>query len=260
MFLYFIGIFFYLSKLLVFVITPLVWIITLLFFAFYSKNEIRKRKCLKWALGLTLFFSNSFIFDEFVRAWEIPATKYSDLKTYNAGIVLGGMSVNDEKLDRVQFYRGVDRLIQAIDLYKRGIIKKIIFTGGSGRLLHPEMKEGELVKPYILKMGVAAEDLYIENESQNTRENAEFTKKLIEKEKIEGDFLIITSAFHMRRGLGCFKKVGIKADPYSTDRYAGPRKFEFDSIFIPNISPLNDWTGFIHEMIGYITYKLMGYA
>ncbi len=254
------GIFFIFSKLLVFIITPLVWIIALLLYSFFSKNEIRKRKCLKWAITLTLLFTNSFIFDECARIWEIPATKFADLKTYDYGIVLGGMSVNDETMDRVQFYRGVDRLIQAIDLYKKGYIKKIIFTGGSGRLLHPEMKEGELIKPYILKMGVATEDLYIENESNNTRENATLTKKLIDKEKLTGSFLIITSAFHMRRGLRCFKKAGITADPYSTDRYAGPRKFEFDSLFIPNISSLNDWTGLIHEMFGYFTYRMMGYC
>ncbi len=252
--------FFLLSKLLVFIITPLVWILSLLFVSFYSKNEIRKRKCLKWSLILALFFTNSFIFDEVARAWEVPATKFSDLKTYDYGIVLGGMSVNDEEMNRVQFYRGVDRLIQAIDLYKRGYIKKIIFTGGSGRLLHPEMKEGELLKPYILKMGVATEDLLIENESNNTRENAVFTKKLIDNDSLKGKFLLITSAFHMRRSLRCFKKVGITADPYSTDRFAGPRKFEFDHLFIPNISSMNDWTGLIHEMIGYFTYRIMGYG
>ena len=252
--------FFILSKILVFIITPLVWIIMLLFISFFSKKEIRKRTSLKWALGLTLLFTNPFIFDECARIWEIPATKFADLKTYDYGIVLGGMSVNDESLDRVQFYRGVDRLIQAIDLYKRGYIKKIIFTGGSGRLLHPEMKEGELVKPYMIKMGVAPQDIYIENESQNTRENAVFTKALIDKENLNGSYLMITSAFHMRRGLRCFKKVGISADPYSTDRYAGARKFEFDNLFIPNISSINDWTGFIHEMFGYVTYRMMGYA
>jgi hypothetical protein len=49
-------------------------------------------------------------------------------------------------------------------------------------------------------------------------------------------------------------------DPYSTDRYAGPRKFEFDHLFIPNISALNDWNNLIHEMIGFITYKISGYV
>ena len=251
--------FFILSKILSFVITPIIWIITLLLFAVFSKEEKRKRKTLVWALGLTMFFSNSFIFTECARMWEVPATPYENLKTYDYGIVLGGTSVNDEELNRVQFFRGVDRLIQAIDIYKRGHIKKIIFTSGSGRILKPEMKEAALVKPYLLKMGVAEEDLIIENESQNTRENAVFTKKMIDSLQLKGNYLMITSAFHMRRGQACFKKVGIDSDSYSTDRYAGPRKFEFDHVFIPNVSAIHDWNNLIHEWMGYVTYKLMGY-
>ncbi len=252
--------FFILSKIFVFLITPLVWIIALLLIAIFSKNEKRKKRSLRWGVGILLFFSNTFIFDEFIRAWEIPAAKYQDLKSYNAGIVLGGMVKYDQSLDRLQFYRGADRLFQAIELYKRGYIKKIIFTGGSGSILHPEDKEGAYVKRYLLTLGIPEEDFYIENESQNTRENALFTKQLIDKEKISGPFLLITSAFHMRRSLGCFHKAGMVVDPYSTDRYAGPRKFEFDHVFIPNISALNDWHNLIHEVIGFITYKISGYA
>ncbi len=251
--------FFVLSKLFVFIITPLVWIIFLLFFSILSKYPDRKRRCLRWALALTLCFSNTFLFDECSRLWEIPASRFETLKTYEAGIVLGGMSVYDEDLDRAQFYRGVDRLIQTVELYKRGVIKKIIFTGGSGRLLHPEMKEGNYVNRYLLYMGVPQKDFLIESESQNTRENASFTKVLLDEKNIKGDFLLITSAFHMRRSIGCFKKTGIAAEPYSTDRYAGPRKYEFDHLFIPNASVISDWDILIHEIIGFITYKFAGY-
>ncbi|HEY0029782.1 MAG TPA: YdcF family protein [Bacteroidia bacterium] len=252
--------FFLLSKLLTFIIAPIVWIIALFVVFIYSKNEKRKRKCFIWAFAFLLFFTNGFIFDEFARAWEIPAKRYEELKTYEAGIVLGGMSVYDEDLDRPQFYRGVDRLLQAVELYKRGYIKKIIFTGGSGRVLHPEMKEGDYLKRYMLFMGVPEKDFIIESESQNTRENAVFTKKLLEEKQIKGDLLLITSAFHMRRGLNCFKVLGVEATPYSTDRFAGPRKFEFDFLFIPNVSAMDDWTVLIHEWVGFITYKLIGYG
>ena len=193
-------------------------------------------------------------------SWEVPAKPYSELKVYEAGIVLGGMSVNDPQLGRMQFFRGVDRLIQTVDLYKRGIIKRIIFTGGSGRILHPEMKEGMLIKPYLLEMGVPDSVLIIENESNNTHENALFTKKILEDQKITGPFLLITSAFHMRRSMACFNTVGIKAESYSTDRYSGPIKFEFDHIIIPDVSTLYDWNTLFHEWMGYLTYKITGYA
>jgi uncharacterized SAM-binding protein YcdF (DUF218 family) len=251
--------FFALSKLLQFIITPIVWIIILFFFGLFSKIQSRKKKCLRWALIFTLFFTNIFLFCEFARLWEIPATRYENLKTYDVGIVLGGMSVYDEDMERPQFFRGVDRLIQAIELYKRGIIKKIIFTGGSGRLLHPEMKEGNYIKRYLLYLGVPQKDFLIESESKNTHESALLTKELIDKENIKGNFLMITSSFHMRRGLGCFNKAGINAKPYSTDRYAGPRVFLFESLFVPNSSALDDWTLLIHEMVGFVTYKIAGY-
>jgi uncharacterized SAM-binding protein YcdF (DUF218 family) len=252
--------FFILSKILVFIITPIVWIIVLLFFSLFSKIETRRKKCLKWSLGLVLFFSNGFIFNEAMRMWEIPATRFEDLKRYDAGIVLGGISVYDEDLDRAQFTRNNDRLMQAIELYKRGFIQKIIFTGGSGRISHPEMKEGNYINRYLLYMGVPQKDFLIESESQNTRENATMTKVLLDKKNMKGDFLLITSAFHMRRSLGCFNKAGITVTHYSTDRYSGPRKYEFDHVFIPDVSIINDWTNLIHEIVGFITYKMLGYA
>lgn len=251
--------FFILSKLLVFLISPLVWIVVLLAVALFTKFPDRKRKCLRWGLILLLIFSNPFVFDECSRLWEVPATPHENLKTYDAGIVLGGMSVYDQSLDRAQFFRGVDRLIQAVELYKKGIIKKIVFTGGSGSLLHPEMKEGNYINRYLLYMGVPQSDFLIESESQNTHENAVFTKELLTTNNIKGNFLLITSSIHMRRSIGCFENAGIITQPYSTDRYAGPRKFEFDHLFIPEPSVLYDWTKLTHEMVGYITYRIAGY-
>ena len=245
---------------LVFIINTLICIVTLFFVSIYSKNEKRRKRCFLWAFGFLLFFSNSFIFDEFSRAWEVPATKYEDLQLYDVGVVLGGMSVYDDGYQRPQFYRGVDRMLQAVELYKLGIIKKIIFTGGSGRILHPEMKEGAYIKRYIWFMGIPEKDFIVESESQNTRENALFTKKIIDEQKIKGRFLLITSAFHMRRSLNCFDAVGMDVAAYSTDIYAGPRKFEFDHLFIPNTSSINDWNTLIHEIVGYITYKVIGYG
>lgn len=252
--------FFALSKLLAFIVTPAIWVIALIAVAVFSKNEKRRKKCLLWGFGLLLFFTNGFVFTECMRVWEIPATETKDLKKYEAGIVLGGMSTYDEQLDRVQFFRGVDRLLQAVELYRKGTIRKIVFTGGSGLLLHPEMKEGVYLKRYLFYFNIPEEDFIIESESKNTRENAMLTKSLLEKEHISGNFLLITSGFHMRRSVGCFNKAGIPTEPYSTDRYSFERRFEFDHLFVPNISALDGWNTLIHEVVGYVTYRIMGYA
>jgi uncharacterized SAM-binding protein YcdF (DUF218 family) len=252
--------FFIFSKILAFLITPLIWILILVAWSVLTKNEKRKKIMKRAAIIMALLFTNSFIFDEAARLWEVPAMPYKNVKKYECGVVLGGMSVFDPALQRAQFYRGVDRLLQAVELYRMGLIKKIVFTGGSGRILQPEMKEGNYVNRYLIYMGIPKEDFIIESESQNTRENAAFTKKLLEEKNMKTEVLLITSGFHMRRSLGCFRKAGFIAEPYSTDRLSGPRKFEFDHLFIPNLAAMDGWNTLIHEIVGYLTYKIFGYC
>lgn len=252
--------FFIFSKILAFVITPIVWIITLLLFSLFSKNEKKKKKALIVSVALLLFFSNNFIFDEIIRAWEVDAVSIESLdSTYEVGVVLGGLIKYDPQLDRLQFERGNDRLMQAIELYKKGIIKKILFTGGSGSILIPEAKEALFAQRFLLAIDIPQEDIIIETESRNTRENALFTKKILHKKYPGTKILLFTSAFHMRRATGCFSKVGITSTPYSTDRLAGPRKFTFDHLFIPGTDAFTGWNTLIHEVTGYVVYKISGY-
>ena len=252
--------FFIFSKLLAFIISPLIWVLLLLLWSLFSKNAQRKRKLLIASIAISYIFSNSFLFDTVMRQWETKAKHYSELKKYDVGIVLGGMLWYDGQYDRVQFNRSIDRLMQSIELYKRGYIKKILITSGSGSILHPDLREAIYAKRFLLTLEIPEEDILIESESNNTHENALFTKRLLDKEMPKASCLLITSAFHMRRSLGCFAKVGMKVDDYSTDRYSGPRKWEFDYLFIPNTFALQNWQMLIHEMIGYIVYKISGYV
>ena len=254
------DIFFLLYKLLQFIIDPFTWIVFLLILVFLNSDYAKKKRFFISAVVLLFVFSNSFLFDECMRKWEVPATPNDSLKTYDIGIVLGGILSYDETLDRVQFLRGSDRLLQAIDLYKKGNIKKIVFTGGSGSVLHPDEKEGPLVERFLITLGIPKSDFLIEGESNNTRQNALYTKELLEKEGFDGSVLLITAAFHMRRSLGCFNKVGIVGEPYSVDRYSGKRKFEIEHLLLPKASTLDSFRNLIHEIVGYWVYKIVGYA
>jgi uncharacterized SAM-binding protein YcdF (DUF218 family) len=240
------------------------WIIVSFVIAIVSRDQFQRKKYLLIAFSLLIFFSNSFLFSFLVHAWEIPPTNYTGDEVYDAAIVLGGVTHYDAEHNRMQFLRGADRLFQAIDLYKMKKANKILFTGGSGELLHPEYKEGALIKEYVMKLGIPSSDFIIENESRNTHENAMFTKQLLIKEKITGKLLLITSAFHMRRSLACFNKVGVFPTPYSTDVYGKPikraKEQDWSSLIIPSIEPMVDWTNFIHELVGYCIYKIVGYA
>ena len=231
-------------------------------YSFITKNLNRRKRSIIIAFILFIGFSNTFLLDNMMRLWEVPTVKESNLKgTYDIGIVLGGMLSYDSQLDRLQFSRGVDRLTQAVQLYKDGIIKKIFITSGSGSISYPEIKEAPLLKRYLKTINIPDEDIIVESESKNTHENATFSAPIIKKIAPNGRYLLITSAFHMRRSIGCFNKAGINTTPFSTDRYSGgPRRWSFDFLFIPNIEALQAWNVLIHEMTGYLVYKIMRYA
>ncbi|HTA61944.1 MAG TPA: YdcF family protein [Bacteroidia bacterium] len=253
--------FFIFSKILAFLISPLVWVITLLIVAFFVKDLVRKKKLCVIAFALLFIFSNSFLVDEAMRKWEVTTPDLKPTQKYEYAVVLGGMSWYDARQDRPQFLRSGDRLFQVLPLMGDKQIKKIIITGGSGSINHPEEKEAAIIKNYLLKCGYADSTIIIENESRNTRENALFTKHLMDSLHIKDSVLFITSAFHLRRAIGCFNKAGIKnIVVYPTDRYSGPRKFDLGHMLIPKPEALEASTLLLHEIMGWIIYKIRGYC
>ena len=253
--------FFYLSKLIAFVLSPLIWVFVLLLWSWKTKIESRRRKLFISAVCILFFFTNSFFADEFMRAWEYTSEDLKQTEKFDYAVVLGGMASYDPRLDKAQFSGSADRLWQVLPLLQSGQVKKMIITGGSGSILHPEYKEAAILKKYLLKIGIADSLVIIENESKNTRENATNTKVIMDSLKIKSNVLFVTSSFHMRRSIACFEKVGIKnIRPYCTDRFSGPRKFEFDHLFIPSVEALSEFTLLIHEITGYLVYKIRGYS
>jgi uncharacterized SAM-binding protein YcdF (DUF218 family) len=252
--------FFILSKLLSFLFSPLPWILIIGLIAWFSRNKKRKNILLGCSMVMLYLFSNAYLLDETMRMWEVKAVPTENMKNYKVGIVLGGMSSYDKKLKRINFYQGVDRLLQAVELYERGCIKKIFISGGSGSMLHKDERESIPLKSYLVSIHIPEEDILIESESKNTYENAVYTSEALKKLYPKDEpFLLITSGFHMRRALLCFQKEGLTVTPYSTDRYSGKRKFELDHLLVPNTNTLNTWNILFHEWLGMISYKLSGY-
>jgi uncharacterized SAM-binding protein YcdF (DUF218 family) len=238
---------------------PITWIFILLVITVLVKKEKRR----KWSIITLLvfyFFSNEFLFCEVMRIWEEPKKKIESLKNYDVVIVLGGMVSFDSDVERMQADRGFDRTLQALLIYKKGKTKKLFISGGSGSLQFPDMKESIILKNYLMQIGFPEEDILIESESKNTYENALYTKKELEKLGLQNSsLLLVTSASHMYRAKKCFEKQGLQVDTYSADVKAGPRKFVFDHLFIPNEEAFVKWYNLLHEILGVIIYKVMGY-
>jgi uncharacterized SAM-binding protein YcdF (DUF218 family) len=249
--------FFYLSKILAFLISPFSWVVFFLLLGIFAKDTQRKKRSLITSVVLLLFFSNSFILDEFIHAWEIEVVKYGEEKPHDIGIVLGGGVTYDAISRRVKYGNNMQRYTDAIDLYKRGIIKKILVSSGSGSLVY-DWKEADWIQKMYVQFGVAQEDVWVENRSRNTAENAQFSKQMLDSLNFQGTAYLITSATHMRRSMACFSRAGIKTDPYSVNKMTGKRVFYPDHLFLPNAYALVKWDALIHEWIGCVAYKVTG--
>ncbi|MFN5844437.1 MAG: YdcF family protein [Flavobacteriia bacterium] len=253
--------FFLLSKALAPFIAPFTWFaICLMCYLFWRKEPWKKR--FKWiTIFIFIFFTNTAIFLEFARLWEIPGTRIPALKKYDVGIVLTGMGEYNNDLGVLSIRRGADRIWQALTLYHKGKIKKILITGDSGYITDRGLHEAKQVKEVLVGWGMPEKDIITEEVSKNTYENAVETKKLLDRSYPNlKTYLLITSGKHMRRANGCFEKQGLKCGLFSTDLYTGPeRNYFWDQYLIPNYGNFEDWETIMKEIIGYAVYDIAGY-
>jgi uncharacterized SAM-binding protein YcdF (DUF218 family) len=254
--------FFFLSKVLSFLLSPLVWTFALLLSSFMVKQAVTARRLRLSALIVFYITSNSFVVDECFRHWE-PVTKDHDSSAtrYEAAIILGGIGNIDLRLQKINFGHSADRLFQALPLYYSGKVRKLIFTGGSGSLEFPEKREAIYVRKYLRSIQFPDSALLIESDSRNTYENAVFLKKKLDSLGSKGPYLLVTSAFHMPRAMAVFRKAGYsRLDPFITNKVSGVRRFTPDHLLIPNTGAMFGLETLLHEMLGYAVYRIRGYA
>lgn len=253
--------FFILSKVLDFMLSPLLWVILIFFYAFFCKKPTVKKKVFLTGITVLLFFSNSFIVNEAFLAWEDEPILISGLKKYETAIVLTGVASNRKGItDRVFFGQGADRVLHTVQLYKLGKIKKILISGGSSAVIGKSIPEARQLKKVFLYCGVSEIDIILEDRSRNTTESSYYSRKLIDSLNLGQEFLLITSAFHIPRSVGCFEKAGLNVQAYPVDFYAHDRSYNLLALLRPSESSLGKWSTLIHEIVGYIVYKLMGYS
>jgi uncharacterized SAM-binding protein YcdF (DUF218 family) len=254
--------FFIISKILAFISNPLAWVMMCLILSVFIKNGLYKRIFTILTVSLYFFFGNIYFVKKARKLWDVPTTPILELPTYDMGIVLGGGSRTMlADTNRVALNWAGDRLVQAVQLYKLGKIKKILFTGGDGRITDKKHPEANVVYKFFKIMGVPDSAVILENKSRNTQENAAFTAKIMaEKDLMNTNNLLITNGSHMRRSLGCFRKVGINCTAFSVDDCNEYETYSFLFYLIPDQEMFGSWSFILHEWIGYVVYKVKGYV
>lgn len=253
--------FFILSKTLNYLLQPLVIIGILVLVGIIIRKPRVKKIALRTAVVLFFFFSNDFIANEFARMYEEPITPLKEVtKKYEYGILLTGIARNQVgPRDRVYFGRGADRLTHTLQLYRMGIINKILISGGSGRLIDIGSKEADQLKSFLLTAAVPDSVIVIENQSDNTYQSAVEVKKILDEIDPSASYLLITSGYHLPRANACFEKVGIHADLFATDPLSHERVFTPDVLIVPTIDAFGKWQALLKEWFGLLAYKMAGY-
>ncbi len=222
----------------------------------------RRRRLGRWlvtlaALGALVFATVPFGAG-MIRALENRFPAVRELPAEVDGIVALGGVVNPwvtEARGQLSLGGGIERLTELAALGRRYPSAKLIFSGGSGDPLRQELKEAEMVKPYLESIGLDPTRVILEAEARNTYENAQFTYRLA-RPKADETWVLITSAVHMPRAVGSFRKAGWTILPYPVDYNLMPEK-DFALRFSLR-GVLSSADGGIHEWLGLLMYRLTG--
>jgi uncharacterized SAM-binding protein YcdF (DUF218 family) len=132
-------------------------------------------------------------------------------------VVLGGAISPDASAARneVVLNEAAERLTVVAELARRYPNARILFSGGSGELI-----PGESEAPFALRLlesfAIARDRILLEDRARNTVENAIYSKQMAQPMPGER-WLLVTSAYHMPRAIGVFRKVGFPVEPYPVD-------------------------------------------
>ena len=113
-----------------------------------------------------------------------------------------------------------ERINHAINLYRRGQVRKLIFTGGQGNPGEPT--ESTAARDYALQNGIPASDILIEEKSHNTYENILYAKQVADTHGLN-KVLIVSDPLHMKRAMAMAEDAGLvaEASPTPSTRYQG---------------------------------------
>ena len=250
--------YFILSKILLYLLLPLSWIFVLFVLCITTKSKKRRARYFIASLSLLYIFSNNFLFNQVANRWDIAERHLNSADKYSCAIILGGFSSEGPNGEGM-FNMSADRFIQGAMLFKTGKVSRILITGGNGSLLPGQFTESEWVRKQFLALQIPDTAILIENKSRNTIENARFTKVVLNKARQQGPFLLVTSAFHMRRAEMIFKKEHIEVVPYPSNFITNRTgRFSFDDYFIPDSEILGRWNVYLKEFVGYIVNSFNG--
>lgn len=171
-------------------------------------------------------------------------------------VVLGGAVDARATMERGQLALNgaAERLTAFLALARHYPEAHLVYAGGSGSLTDPEAREADAVRPHLAGLGLDPARVVFENNSRNTHESAVMTAGIVNPQP-DQIWLLVTSALHMPRAVGCFEHAGWKIVAYPVDFLfpAEAPMFRFD--LAGGLARLG---AVFHEAAGLFFYRLTG--
>lgn len=253
--------FYVLSKVLDLLVAPLTWTILLVALGMFwlRARPGRAKAALVLALLVLLVFSVEPVSRRlYGRLENAVQDTFRPDPPYDAVIVLGGM-VDPSAMRRsgqLELNESVDRITRAAQILRAGQARNVLLSGGIFFDGGPERSEADWLAEWLREQGIAADRIAVEGESKNTRENAVFSAKLL-AERGWKRVLLVSSAWHARRAVGCFRAAGVEVDLLTVDHRAGKAA---SATWMPRAAAFSDSTDALRELFGGVVYRRMGYA
>ncbi|HXQ51202.1 MAG TPA: YdcF family protein [Stellaceae bacterium] len=172
------------------------------------------------------------------------------------GIILlgGAVSIALTKANgQVALNDMAERITETLALARRYPDAPVLLSGGDPSLVPIGLTEAAATQTLLAADGLDPRRILLEDRSRNTWENAVYSKEMA-KPKEGQVWVLVTSANHMPRAMGCFRRAEFDVVPYPVDYNTGPRAL-FNTSFSGDLHLLGEAA---HEWMGLVAYRLLG--
>jgi uncharacterized SAM-binding protein YcdF (DUF218 family) len=176
-----------------------------------------------------------------------------------AGIIsLGGAldTVVSPVRGEVALNEAAERMTAIAELARRFPKARIVFSGGSGRIIFDGVSEASLAARLFASFGIAKKRIALEDKSRDTDENGRFTKELVQPKPGER-WLLVTSAHHMPRAIGVFRAAGFPVEAFPVD-YRTRGAIDLLRPFATLGDGLRRTDTAMREWVGLLIYRIVG--